>query len=150
MNSCMSVWGSQMQSATRSESQAHLRMIQHLSSICTVVLNTLLLGYFQLGQMPLKLSWKVCMIEIKATVLSSSPHTQQDSDGCSTRDITLSLPRLPMPSDYTHSMYQKHMHPHILELDIWNELYTSFNVYMHTLEFYLYCNNSRKMNSSLS
>ena len=88
--------------------------------------------------------------EIKATVLSSSPHTQQDSDGCSTRDITLSLPRLPMPSDYTHSMYQKHMHPHILELDIWNELYTSFNVYMHTLEFYLYYNNSRKMNSSLS
>ena len=55
-----------------------------------------------------------------------------------------------MPSDYTHSMYQKHMHPHILELDIWNELYTSFNVYMHTLEFYLYYNNSRKMNSSLS
>ena len=66
MNSCMSVWASQMQSATHS--QAHPRMIQHLSNICTVMLNTSAVGLSPAGANAPKALKGLYDREIKATV----------------------------------------------------------------------------------
>jgi len=55
---------------------------------------------------------------ISYTNLVSSLKSSFDSEGYSTRGIVLSLTQLPMPSDYTHSVYQKLLHPHTLELEI--------------------------------
>ena len=145
----MSVWASQMQSATCSES---LRLAPGWFSIFLVYAQwcwkRLLLGYFQLGQMPLKLERSVWLGD-KSNCHCHPPLTHSRIQMDALLEILHSpflacLCPLTTHTACTRNTCTPTSLNWTFELNC-SCLYTSFNVYMHTLEFY----NCWKTNSSL-